>query len=126
MKPVDLLLGVTVMLVWGANFIAAKLGVGQLPPILLMSIRFAAVAALLLPFARLPRGRLWRIAALSVTLGCIHFACMFTGLRDLDAGTAAILTQTQVPFAPALAPIAYPHRPGSIRPPATPPPFPPP
>ncbi|HEX9462084.1 MAG TPA: EamA family transporter [Alphaproteobacteria bacterium] len=115
MKPVDLLLGVTVMLVWGANFIAAKLGVGQLPPILLMSIRFAAVAALLLPFARLPRGRLWRIAALSVTLGCIHFACMFTGLRDLDAGTAAILTQTQVPFAAALAAIVYRERLGWMR-----------
>jgi len=115
MKPADLALGVTVMLIWGVNFVAAKLGVGQLPPILLMAIRFATVAALLLPFARLPRGRLRGIAALSFTLGCAHFSCMFTGLRGLDAGTTAILTQTQVPFAAALAAIIYREKLGWIR-----------
>jgi O-acetylserine/cysteine efflux transporter len=115
MRPFDLLLGVTVMLIWGANFIAAKLGVGQLPPILLMSIRFATVAVMLLPFARVPRGRIRGVLALSVTLGCVHFSCMFTGLRGLDAGTTAILTQTQVPFAAALAAIIYRERLGWVR-----------
>ena len=115
MKPADLALGIAVMLIWGVNFVAAKLGVGQLPPIMLMAIRFATVAALLLPVAQLPRGRYRRILTLSCTLGCAHFACMFTGLRGLDAGTTAILTQTQVPFAAGIAAIVYRERLGWVR-----------
>jgi O-acetylserine/cysteine efflux transporter len=56
----------------------------------------------LLPFARMPRGRLGAIAALSVTLGSVHFSMMFTGVAGTDAGVAAILVQTQVPFAALL------------------------
>src|SRR4051812_25575107 len=77
MKPADLLLAVAVMLVWGINFVAAKMGLAELPPILLMSIRFATVAVILLPFARLPHGRLRGIAVLSTLLGCAHFSFMF-------------------------------------------------
>jgi O-acetylserine/cysteine efflux transporter len=110
MKPVDLLLAVAVMLIWGINFVAAKMGLAELPAILLMSIRFAAVAVILLPFARLPRGRLRGIVILSMLLGCAHFSFMFTGLRDLDAATAAVLTQTQVPFAALIAAAVFRER----------------
>jgi O-acetylserine/cysteine efflux transporter len=110
MKSVDLLLAVAVMLIWGVNFVAAKMGLAELPAILLMSIRFATVAVLLLPFARLPRGRLRRIVILSTLLGCAHFSFMFTGLRDLDAATAAVLTQTQVPFAALIAAVVFRER----------------
>jgi O-acetylserine/cysteine efflux transporter len=115
MKPLDLLLALAVMLIWGVNFVAAKLGLAQLPPILLISMRFAAVALLLLPFARLPRGRLRKIATLSVLLGCAHFSFMFTGMKDLDAATAAILTQIQVPFAAGIAAVVYRERLGWAR-----------
>ncbi len=115
MKPLDLLLALTVMLIWGVNFVAAKLGLAQIPAILLIAMRFAAVALFLLPFARLPRGRLRKIAGLSVVLGCAHFSFMFSGLRDLDAATAAILTQIQVPFAAAIAAVVYRERLGWAR-----------
>ena len=68
-----------------------------------IALRFALVAAVLVPFVKWPR-RQWKpILAVSVTLGLIHFSLMFTGLRDLDASTAAISIQLQVPISSALA-----------------------
>ncbi len=115
MTPADLLIAVAVMLIWGVNFVAAKLGVMQLPPILLMSIRFTTVAVLLLPFARVPRAQLRRIAGLSVSLGCAHFSFMFSGLRGLDAAAVSVLSQAQVPFAALIAAVLYRERLGWAR-----------
>ncbi len=64
MRPLDLLLAITVMLIWGINFVVAKLGLAELPAIFLMAMRFGAVALILLPFVKLPRGRLKGIAML--------------------------------------------------------------
>ena len=41
-----------VTVVWGANFVAVKAGLAQMPPFLLLALRFAAVAAILLPFVK--------------------------------------------------------------------------
>ncbi len=96
-------LAVLVMLLWGVNFVAAKLGLEELPPLLMLSVRFLAVGFLLIPFAPFPRGKMIQIAWLSLVLGTIHFALMFTGVQGVDAGVAAIAIQLQVPFAAILA-----------------------
>jgi len=103
LKPRHIALALLVMVVWGFNFAASKIGLEQLPPMLLVGLRFALVALLLAPFARLPRGRWGRLIALSFTLGLLHFPLMFLGLRDIDAATAAITVQLQVPFAALIA-----------------------
>ena len=105
MRPFDALIAIFVMIVWGFNFVAARWGLAQFPPILMMGLRFGLIAILLLPFAKPPRGKMKPILLLSVTLGCAHFSMMFTGLRDLDAATVSIAIQTQVPFAALLAAI---------------------
>ncbi len=115
MKPFDLFLAVVVMLIWGINFVVAKLGLAELPAIFLMAMRFGAVALFLLPFVKVPRGRLKRIALLSVSLGTVHYALMFTGMSRLDAGTTAILTQIQVPFSALIAAVIYGERLGWVR-----------
>jgi O-acetylserine/cysteine efflux transporter len=115
MKPFDLFLAVVVMLIWGVNFVVAKFGLAELPAILLMAMRFGAVALFLLPFVRMPRGRLKGIALLSVSLGTVHYAFMFTGMSRLDAGTTAILTQLQVPFSALIAAMLYGERLGWVR-----------
>ena len=102
-KPLHVLLYVVVMAVWALNFPIAKIGLAQLPPMLLMTLRFALVAVLLLPFVKRPQGQWRQILPISVTLGLLHFALMFTGLSRLDAATAAIAIQLQVPFASILA-----------------------
>lgn len=102
-KPLDLALFAFVMLVWGFNFAVTKTGLEQFPPLLMVALRFILVAAVLLPIVPLPTRRWREILLLSVTLGALHFALMFTGLDGIDASTAAIAIQLQVPFAALLA-----------------------
>ena len=106
-RPLHILLFVLIAVIWGFNFAIAKIGLDQLPPIFMMSLRWTLVGLLLAPFVKPPRGQ-WRpVLLVSFTLGFLHFALMFTGLRDLDAATAAITIQLQVPFAALLAAIFF-------------------
>lgn len=107
MTPRDAAIAVMVMLLWGLNFAIAKEGLDQLPPLTLMALRFTVVALLLVPFVRFPREYLKPLAALSVTLGLVHFSLMFTGLKYVDASVAAITIQIQVPFAALLAAVFF-------------------
>ncbi len=106
-RPLHIVLFVSVMLVWGLNFAVAKVGLAQLPPIMLVTLRFALVALMLAPFVKVPRGKLPQIFAVSVTLGLLHFSLMFNGLREVDAAAAAISIQLQVPFAALLAALVF-------------------
>jgi O-acetylserine/cysteine efflux transporter len=109
-KPADLAIALAVMLMWGLNFVMAKIGLEHWPPIFFVMLRFALVAAFLLPFVRLPRAQLPRLLALSVVLGTLHFPLMFTAMSHLDAGTAAVVVQLQVPFAALLGHFIYKDR----------------
>lgn len=104
-RPLHAALYVLVMIVWALNFPVAKVGLAQLPPMFLITLRFLLVAVLLLPFVPRPTGRWRQVILISVTLGFLHFALMFSGLDRLDAATAAITIQLQVPFASILAAI---------------------
>ena len=44
MKPVDIALALLVVLVWGVNFVVIKVGVAEVPPLLLGALRFLAAA----------------------------------------------------------------------------------
>jgi O-acetylserine/cysteine efflux transporter len=105
-------LAIFVMVIWGYNFVVAKTGLEELPPIFMMGLRFALSAALLVPFVAMPRGKMREVAALSVTLGAAHFSMMFTGLKTVDASTAAIAVQLQVPFSALLATVLLADPPG--------------
>jgi O-acetylserine/cysteine efflux transporter len=109
-KPLDLLLTLAVMVIWGINFPVAKLGVAELPPILMMGLRFSLVALLLCPLRPLPREKLGSILLVAVLLGGLHFPMMFTGLSRTDAAAASILSQSQVPFATLLAALVFKDR----------------
>lgn len=110
MKPADLAIALAIMVMWGLNFVMAKIGLRHWPPIFFVMLRFACVAAFLLPFVRLPRAQLKQLLALSVVLGSLHFPLMFTAMRQLDAGTAAVVVQLQVPFAALLGHFLYKDR----------------
>lgn len=103
MRPQHVAVATFVMALWGLNFVVAKVGLEQLPPIFFMFLRFAVVAVVLGPFVARPSGQWGKILAISVTLGLLHFSLMFTGLKVIDASTAAIAIQLQVPLAAVLA-----------------------
>src|SRR6218665_2106899 len=58
MKKVDLLLGIFVTGIWGANFSVIKLGLGALDPFLLTSLRFTLCSLPLIFFVKKPDVRL--------------------------------------------------------------------
>ncbi|MEO8557499.1 MAG: EamA family transporter [Rhodospirillales bacterium] len=107
MRPADLGIVLFVMLLWGLNFVVAKVGLQYMPPIFFVALRFLLVALLLVAFVPIPRGRLKDIFALSVVLGSLHFTLMFNAMKALDAGTASVVIQLQVPFAALLAAFVF-------------------
>ncbi|WP_448191169.1 DMT family transporter [Azospirillum sp. sgz301742] len=110
MSPLDLLVALVVVALWGINFGVAKVALLDFPPLFLMGMRFVLVAALLLPFVRMPRGRVLGVFVLSVILGTIHFPMMFNGIKGIDAATASVVAQLQVPFASLLAALVFKDR----------------
>jgi O-acetylserine/cysteine efflux transporter len=103
MSPRDLLLAVAVAALWGCNFVASKLAMHDIPPLMTTGLRFVLVAALLLPFQRFPRGQVWPLFRVGMVLGVGHFGLLFWALRTVDAGSAAIVIQLQVPLGALLA-----------------------
>ncbi len=102
-RPLDLLVLIGVMLIWGSNFAVVKIGLEELSPLFFMTLRFAVVALILVPFVKRPRGHFAAIFAISVVLGFIHFTLMFIALGTIDVATAAIAIQLQVPLTALLA-----------------------
>ncbi len=110
MTPLDALAASAVVVIWAFNFIAGKIGLTQLPALLMIGLRFALVALLLAPFLRSP-GKPWRsILILSVVFGGLHFGLLFSGLQGVGAGVAAIAGQLTAPFSAVLAAIFYGER----------------
>lgn len=99
MKPRDILLALSVPLIWGLGFTFAKAALGQIPPILLMAMRFSLTALVLVWFVRPPRGMMARIALIALVSATIQYSLTFTGLVDLDVSIAIIVVQLEVPFA---------------------------
>lgn len=98
MKPLDILIAVTVPTVWGLGLVFAKPAVDQFPPILLMALRFSVSALLLVWFVRIPRAALKGLFAAALVGATLQYGLTFNGLRLLDASTTALIVQAEAPF----------------------------
>jgi O-acetylserine/cysteine efflux transporter len=103
MAPQHLLLALVIDLFWGLNFVAARIGVTEIPALLLLTLRFGLTLALLLPFLRWKRGQMREILLVGVLAGILQFALFFVGTALSNASVAAILAQLQLPFATVLS-----------------------
>ncbi|QEA40728.1 EamA family transporter [Pistricoccus aurantiacus] len=101
----DLLLGLGVIAIWALNVIVIKIGVDHFPPLLMTALRFVLVAAILVPFRPVSRSQLPFLLLISFVFGTLHFAMLFIGLSQAEAGTGALLAQMGTPFATILAAI---------------------
>jgi len=97
------LMALSVAVIWGINMLTVKGAVGEIPPFMLTAIRFGAVAILLVPFVKMPREHLGKLAITSVTFGSLHFGVLFFALSMIDAGPVAIIVLLGVPFSSMLA-----------------------
>lgn len=109
--PADTAAALLVVFLWGLNFVAGKLALAELPPFALTTIRFSVAGLLLAPLFRPRLDQIPRLAVLTATLGVGHFALLFVGLREADAGSAAVTIQLGVPFSVLLAWVWFGDRP---------------
>ncbi len=107
LRPLHLAALVFITFLWGMNFAAAKIGLAQMPPLMMVALRWGLVGLLLAPFVSAPRGQWRQVILVSFTLGFLHFSLMFWSLQYIEAATAAIAIQLQVPFAALLAAVIF-------------------
>jgi len=104
MSPIQIASAVLVALLWGVQFVVIKVGLAAFPPLFFVGLRFAAVAAILLPFVGRPtRRELGPMIAISVFFGGLNFALFFVGLGQGLASVSAVANQLSTPFTVLLA-----------------------
>jgi len=110
MKPVDVLIAIAVAIIWGMGFVIAKAGMVHFSPILLMALRFTLTAACLIYFFRPPPGLFKQLFWISLISAALQYSLTFNGVRGIDASTAALLVQLEVPFGLIMAWLAFGER----------------
>ena len=98
LRAIDIAMGVAVAVIWGMGVVFAKAAIEHFPPILLMSLRFFVTAAVLVWFVRPPLGMLRYIFVAALVAAAIQYSLTFNGLRGVDASTAVLVIQLEVPF----------------------------
>ena len=115
MKPWHILLATTMALLWGFGFVTSKYAAGQMPPLFFLALRFIAVSLLLVWFVRVPRGQLLPVMLFACSMGAGHFGLFYIALdMGVEASTAAIIWQTQVPMTVLLAALLLNDRPSWV------------
>ncbi len=110
MKPVDVLLAIAVAVIWGMGFVVAKAAMAHFSPILLMALRFAVTTLCLVWIFRPPRALLWPLFWISLISAALQYSLTFNGVSGIDASTAALLVQLEVPFGLLLAWLVFGER----------------
>jgi O-acetylserine/cysteine efflux transporter len=108
----DIAMGVAVALLWGMGVVFAKAAIGHFPPILLMALRFTVTALVLVWFVKPPWRLLSRIFAIALVSAAIQYSLTFHGLAGLDASTAVLVLQLEVPFLVLLGVVMLKETPG--------------
>ncbi len=112
LTPLDILMGLAVPLIWGMGFVFAKAAINHFPPIFLMSLRFAVTALTLVWFVKPPWHAMGAIIAISLVSAAIQYSMTFNGLAGLDASTAVLVVQLEVPFLVMLGALLLGEKPG--------------
>ena len=95
----DILIGLVVVIVWGLNFIAIKVGLKDIPPLLLVTLRFVLTCFPIIFFLPKPPISWGWLIALSLTLNMGQFSLIFVGMKvGMPAGLASLVQQSQAFF----------------------------
>lgn len=91
------LLTLLVILIWASNFIAIKIGVSEMEPLALLSLRFLLAGLIFLPFMKWPG---WKVAGsiifTGILMGPLHQGFLFVSLTEMPSGLISILLQSNV------------------------------
>lgn len=92
----DGLLAMLVVVVWGLNFVVIKLGLHNMPPLMLAGLRFLLVAFPALLFVARPKIPLRLMLGYGLTISFGQFAFLFCAINlGMPAGLASLVLQAQ-------------------------------
>ena len=95
----DRCLGLTVVVLWGLNFIAIRVGLDHFPPFFFAALRFAVMAVPVILFVRFPKVRLKWFLLYAFGFGFGQFAFLFLAMDlGMPTGLASLVLQTSAPF----------------------------
>ena len=98
MKIYDILIALSVPILLGFGFVIAKPAMQYFPPYLLMGLRFTIPALILVWFFPLPKGLFADLFKVSFIGSTLQYGLTYTGLSIIDASSAILLIQLEVPF----------------------------
>ncbi len=99
-----LLLALLIVTIWGCNFVAIKVALHDLPPLLLCTVRFVFVAFPAVFFLPRPAVTRRQLLTYGFTMFAGQFAFLFLGMKlGLSAGLTSLILQFQVFVTLALA-----------------------
>jgi len=111
MNPLHILLLLLVVAIWGINFIFVKIGLQEIPPLLLCFTRFFLVSIPAACFFKRPSVPFKWVVLYGLVMFVLHFALMFCGIYvGVSAGLSSLLLQTQVFFSLLLGAILLKER----------------
>ncbi|WP_040161952.1 EamA family transporter [Nigerium massiliense] len=112
----DVGLALLVVVTWGVNFVAAKIAMESLPPLLMTVLRFVMVAFPAVLLVK-PPGNGWKtVVGVGLTMSALQFGLLYTGMMlGLPAGLASLVLQVQSIFTVVIAVIALGERPTAIQ-----------
>ncbi|HLG84933.1 MAG TPA: EamA family transporter [Bradyrhizobium sp.] len=104
MSAIQIVCAMAVPLLWGYQFVVIKVGVTEFPPLFFLSLRFLAIALLLVPLVKRPtRRQFGPVAAISIFLGGLNFGLFYVGLGLGSGSMSAVAYQLATPFTVLLA-----------------------
>ena len=94
----DIILALLVPILWGIGFTITKPGMEYFPPMLINGLRWSLTGLILIWWFPIPFLYLKKIFLVSI-IGCtIQYSLTYSGLNLIDASSAILLVQTEVPF----------------------------
>lgn len=99
----DLLLAISVPLLWGVGFVVTKPGMEAFPPMLINGLRWSLSGLILVWFFPIPKKYLFNIFMISIVSCTIQYSLTFSGLNLIDASSAVLFVQFEVPFGVLIA-----------------------
>lgn len=97
MKPLHLLAALTVVTIWGFNFVVIKVGLKEIPPILLCALRFIFAALPAVFFIKRPAVPVHKLVQFGLIQFALQFALLFGGMKlGMSAGLASLALQVHV------------------------------
>ncbi|GAC67186.1 EamA family transporter [Gordonia soli] len=99
MSTRDRMLGLTVVVLWGLNFIAIRFGLDHFPPFFFAALRFAVMAVPVILFVPFPQVRKRWFLLYAVGFGFAQFAFLFLAMdTGMPTGLASLVLQSSAPF----------------------------